>query len=152
MAFISHKAVYGVSAWYATMCLILYPSKHYPLRYDLRELYIVVFFFPGTVPAYWFYSVVFFLPSIHFVLSLTQPDRRPIKLITSLAVKATNYSRSLLFVIEVKFQITFVSLQHGYCTSMTGITAFWQQRFWRNGLGEGSECQCLPFFLNLGGI
>lgn len=52
MVFINLKAVYHVLAWYTTMCLILYPLKHYPLRYDLTELNIDVFFFPGTVPVY----------------------------------------------------------------------------------------------------
>lgn len=124
MVFNNHKAVYLVSAWYITTCPFLHPSKYYPLRYDLRELYI-------DVCLSWKCSSILILfscgfsPSINFILSLTQPDRRSVKLITSLAVKTTNYSKSLLLFMAVKRQITFVSQQHGYGSSMTGISVFW---------------------------
>lgn len=76
-----------------------------------------------------------FSPSIHFILSLTQPGRRSIKLITSLAAKTTNYFKSLFFVLAA--QIPFASWHCGDSTSTSSTTGA--------ELGGGTEGPGLHF-------
>lgn len=124
-----------VAAWHTPTCLIFHPQSTALLDMNSDNYTQISLSLSWNSSSLLILFSRVFSPSIHFILSLTQPGRRSIKLITSLAAKTTNYFKSLFFVLSA--QIPFASWHRGEGTSTTSTTG--------GGLWGGTECQWLHF-------